>query len=287
MNFKKTIRIFLLDGEINGRLTCELSNWTGKAYKIPRNKIIASSDRSELLKAGVYMLFGKSEDDSYEGEAYIGESENIFERLKQHLKEKEFWYDSMAIISKDENLNKAHIKYLENKIFSIAENTKRFKIHNENIPAKPSISESESAEMDEFLSNIKILVNTLGYKIFDETASVSKEKKKSEIFYISATRGAKASGKSVSDGFLVFKNSEIAFSLTNSYPESMKRLRDKLMNENIIKKTNEKFLLSKDYIFSSPSTAATIVMGRSANGKTEWKLENGKTLQEVEEFSEE
>ncbi|NBU96883.1 MAG: GIY-YIG nuclease family protein, partial [Spirochaetia bacterium] len=121
MNFKKTIKIFLLDGEIDGRLTCELSNRTGKAYKIPRNKVNSSSDRPDLLKAGIYLLFGKSEDDSFEGEAYIGESENIYERLKQHLREKEFWYDSILIISKDENLNKAHIKYLENKLYITAD----------------------------------------------------------------------------------------------------------------------------------------------------------------------
>jgi len=282
MNFKKTIKIFLLDGEIDGRLTCELSNWTGKAYKIPRNKVNTSSDRSDLLKAGIYLLFGKSEDDSFEGEAYIGESENIYERLKQHLREKEFWYDSILIISKDENLNKAHIKYLENKLYITADSSRRYKLKNENVPTKPSISESESAEMDEFISNIKILVNTLGYKIFDETTVADEKLNETEIFYIEAVRGAKARGKSVSNGFLVFKGSEIAISIVNSFSESMKKLREKLINENIIIKDGDKLILEKDYIFSSPSTAAIIVMGRSANGKTEWKLKNGKTLQDIE-----
>ena len=282
MNFKKTIKIFLLDGEIDGRLTCELSNWTGKAYKIPRNKVNTSSDRSDLLKAGIYLLFGKSEDDSFEGEAYIGESENIYERLKQHLREKEFWYDSILIISKDENLNKAHIKYLENKLYITADSSRRYKLKNENVPTKPSISESESAEMDEFISNIKILVNTLGYKIFDETTVADEKLNETEIFYIEAVRGAKARGKSVSNGFLVFKGSEIAISIVNSFSESMKSLREKLINENIIIKDGDKLILEKDYIFSSPSTAAIIVMGRSANGKTEWKLKNGKTLQDIE-----
>ena len=282
MNFKKTIKIFLLDGEIDGRLTCELSNRTGKAYKIPRNKVNSSSDRPDLLKAGIYLLFGKSEDDSFEGEAYIGESENIYERLKQHLREKEFWYDSILIISKDENLNKAHIKYLENKLYITADSSRRYKLKNENVPTKPSISESESAEMDEFISNIKILVNTLGYKIFDETTVADEKLNETEIFYIEAVRGAKARGKSVSNGFLVFKGSEIAISIVNSFSESMKKLREKLINENIIIKDGDKLILEKDYIFSSPSTAAIIVMGRSANGKTEWKLKNGKTLQDIE-----
>ena len=108
----KTIKLFLIDGEPNGRITCELSNWTGKAYKIPRIKIKDSKDREDLKNPGIYLLFGKNE----EGKdlVYIGEAENIFSRLVQQLTQKDFWYEAIAFISKDENLNKAHIRYLEN-----------------------------------------------------------------------------------------------------------------------------------------------------------------------------
>ena len=89
MIFGKTIKIFLIDGEPNGRMSCELSNWTGKVYKIPRIKIKECGDRDDLISTGVYLLFGKDE----EGKdlVYIGEAESILKRLNQHLTQKDFW----------------------------------------------------------------------------------------------------------------------------------------------------------------------------------------------------
>ncbi len=112
MKFGKTIKLFLIDGESNGRMTCELLNWTGKAYKIPRQQVKSCSDRSDLTNPGVYFLFGK--DDIGKNIVYIGETESVQRRLVQQLTQKKFWTEAIAIISKDENLNKAHIKYIEN-----------------------------------------------------------------------------------------------------------------------------------------------------------------------------
>ncbi|WP_158701754.1 GIY-YIG nuclease family protein [Lentibacillus sp. Marseille-P4043] len=113
----KTIKIFLIDGEPTGRMSAELSNWTGKAFKIPRNKIRDSKDRPELNGTGVYLLFGK-DDEQYETEtAYIGEAEDVLKRLNQHLKEKDFWNEVIVLTNKDDNLNKAHIKYLEHHLY--------------------------------------------------------------------------------------------------------------------------------------------------------------------------
>ncbi|MCD6598566.1 MAG: GIY-YIG nuclease family protein, partial [Bacteroidales bacterium] len=210
--FGKTIKLFLIDGEPNGRMTCELSNWTGKAYRIPRILVRESSDRDELKNPGVYLLFGKNE----EGKeiVYIGEAEIIFDRLKQHLSQKDFWNEVITFISKDENLNKAHIKYLENRLFEKAQQTKRYIIYNNTIPTKSSISESDRAEMEEFIENIKLLTNTLGHKVFEEireTKTIKQEKQRT--FEIKATRGANAKGIPTSSGFVVFKDSEIATSI--------------------------------------------------------------------------
>ena len=111
MSYAKTIKIFLIDGDPNGRMSCELSNWTGKAFKIPRIKIKECVDRKELVSTGIYLLFGKSEDNI--DQVYIGEAESILKRLNQHLTQKDFWNETIVFISKDENLNKAHIKYIE------------------------------------------------------------------------------------------------------------------------------------------------------------------------------
>lgn len=279
--FGKTMKLFLIDGEPNGRMTCELSNWTGKAYRIPRILVRESSDRDELKNPGIYLLFGKNE----EGKeiVYIGEAETIFDRLKQHLSQKDFWNEVITFISKDENLNKAHIKYLENRLFEIAQQTNRYILDNNSTPTKSSISESDRAEMEEFIENIKLLTNTLGHKVFEEIReSKTIKQEKQRTFEIKAARGANAKGIPTSSGFVVFKDSEIATSIVNSLAESFKKLRKKFIDEQIVIEKDKKLVFSRDYEFSSPSTAAVIVMGRNANGLTEWKLSDGKTLKEFE-----
>jgi hypothetical protein len=279
MKFGKTIKIFLIDGDPNGRMSCELSNWTGKAYKIPRIKIKECTDRDDLMNTGVYLLFGKDE----EGKdlVYIGEAESILKRLNQHLNQKDFWNETIVFVSKDDNLNKAHIKYLENRLHDIAQLAKRYKIENSIIPTQSSISESDRAEMEEFIENIKMLVNTLGHKVFDEKREF-KPKQKHEIFSIKAARGADGQGEPSSDGFVVLKGSKAAATIVNSMTASFIILRQKLIDDGILVDKGDFYEFSDDYIFSSPSTAAVMVMGRNANGLTEWKQIDGKTLKDFE-----
>jgi len=281
MKFGKTIKLFLLDGDPNGRISCELSNWTGKAYKIPRIKIKDSGDREELNSTGVYLLFGKVEDQN--DQVYIGEAESILKRLNQQVTQKDFWNEAIVFISKDENLNKAHIKYLENRLHEIAKFANRYKIENSIIPTQSSISESDRAEMEEFIENIKLLVNTLGHKVFDDKREI-KTQQKQEIFIIKATRGADAVGEPTSEGFVVFKGSKASATTVNSISPSFLNFRQSLIDKGILKLNGDIYEFTEDYIFSSPSTAAVIVMGRNANGPLEWKLSNGKTLRDFETF---
>lgn len=285
MKFGKTIKLFLIDGDTNGRLTCELSNWTGKAYKLPRNLIKICTDRPEIQTTGVYMLLNKSADLSEKGQLYIGEAENIFNRLIQHVKEKDFWNEAIVFISKDDNLNKAHIKYLENRLYEIATSANRYELINNQRPTQSSISESDKAEMEEFLANILILVSTLGYNAFEQIRQADTKVQpdiEEDLFFITAARGANGTGKTTSEGFVVFENSQVADPITNSYPKTMQKLRNTLISEGVIVKENDKLIMKHDYLFSSSSSAAMIIMGRSANGLTEWKMKSGKTLQDFE-----
>ncbi|MCF8295902.1 MAG: GIY-YIG nuclease family protein [Saprospiraceae bacterium] len=285
MKFGKTIKLFLIDGDTNGRLTCELSNWTGKAYKLPRNSIKICTDRPEIQTTGVYMLLNKSADLSEKGQLYIGEAEDIFKRLTQHVKEKDFWNESIVFISKDDNLNKAHIKYLENRLHEIASSANRYELINTQKPTQSSISESDKAEMEEFLANILTLVSTLGYNAFEQIRQVNTKvqpDKEEDLFYISTVRGANGIGKTTNEGFVVFENSQVADPVTNSYPKTMQKLRETLISEGVIVNEQDKLILKRDYLFSSSSSAAMIIMGRSANGLTEWKMKSGKTLQVFE-----
>lgn len=280
MTLGKTIKLFLIDGEPNGRITGELSNWTGKAYKIPRIKIKDSNDREELQNPGVYLLFGKNEEGK--DQVYIGEAENIFKRLVQHLSAKEFWHETIIFISKDENLNKAHIKYLEKGLYETALKVNRYHV-NQNVPTKPSLSESDVAEMEAFMNNIKIIVNTLGHKVFEEKRETkTPQQRKKTAFFIKATRGADASGEPTSDGFLVFKGSYAAKEIVKSLTPSFRRFRDQMIENGAISEGEGCYIFTEDYVFSSPSTAAVIVLGRNANGLTEWKMKDGTTLKQFE-----
>lgn len=279
MAFSKTIQMYIFNGNPNGRIMCELSNWNGRVYKISRNELGAFSERPDSENTGVYFLLGKDENNV--DTLYVGEAEKMLTRLKQHLRDSLYWSDCIIVVSKDNLLNKAHVKFLENKFYRLAKTAGRSTVINNTIPTCSSISEYDEAMLLEFISNAKLLVNTLGYKIFDTIEDSSVKQMDDQImFYIQAARGADAKGVIVADGFAVLKGSVIATSTVPSMSESLIYLRSELMSKGII---DSKFHFSKDHIFTSPSLAAAIVMGRNANGRTEWKTSDHKTIKDIEE----
>lgn len=274
----KTIRQFLIDGQADGRWATELSNWTGKAYKIPRTYINQCTDRDDLSNTGVYFLFGRN-DETDEEQVYIGEAENIFNRLKQHLSEKDFWTECIVFISKDNNLNKAHIKYLENHLYILAKESKRYEVVNSNVPTEASISEMDRAEMEEFIDNMRLILGVLGHKILEP--SIKRKSDEKEILYILQDRsGIKASGKPISEGFAVLKGSKIADNVASSLSNSVIGKRQTLFDKGIV---DDNFTFTQDWAFTSPSLAAAIVVGYSINGRNAWKNKKGISLKEIEE----
>lgn len=273
----KTIRQFLIDGQADGRWTSELSNWTGKAYKIPRTYVSICSNRKDLNNTGVYFLFGRNDDTDAE-QVYIGEAENILNRIKQHLVEKDFWTECVAFISKDNNLNKAHIKYLENHLYLLAKESKRYEILNSNIPTESSISEMDAAEMEEFIDNMRLILGVLGYKILEPIVTRGNNKN-IPIYYLQDRSGASASGKPSSEGFVVFKDSVIAQNVASSLSQSAIDKRKILIEKKII---DQNYTFTQDWQFSSPSLAASIVVGYSINGRAVWKNKKGLSLKDIE-----
>lgn len=273
----KTIRQFLMDGVAEGRWVCELSNWTGKAYKIPRTYVNACRDRDDLNNTGVYFWFGNN-DNTDSKQVYIGEAENIINRIKQHVAEKDFWTECIVFISKDNNLNKAHIKYLENHLYLLAQNSKRYEILNLNIPSESSISEMDQAEMDEFIDNMRLILSVLGHKVLEP--SVEKIQGRNEsVFLLQDRSGIIASGKPTSDGFAVLEGSTIARSVASSLSQSILNKRQQLIDKSIV---DQNFTFTQDWSFSSASLAAAIVVGYSINGRVAWKNKKGVSLKEIE-----
>lgn len=274
MGYNKTIQMCIFDGNPNGRIMCELSNWNGRVWKISRSQLNEFSERDESNYTGVYFLFGKNSDN--DETIYIGEAEKMSVRLKQHLKE-DFWNDCVVVLSKDNILNKAHVKFLENSFYNIAKEANRSEIINTTIPTRSSISEFDESMLVEFIDNTKLLVNTLGYKSFER---FEHNHEKITLFSIVAARGANATGYLVPDGFVVRKDSLVAQSTAPSMSKNLIELRNRLITKGII---NDNFAFTSDYVFSSPSLAAAVVMGRNANGRTEWKTSDRQTINMLEE----
>jgi transcriptional regulator with XRE-family HTH domain len=204
----KTIKIFLIDGEPNGLKTAELSNWVSQAIVIPRNKLKEIKQRPECNKPAVYFLIGKGSEDALLPTVYIGEAENLWNRLSTHDSSKDFWQTAVAFVSKDNNLTKAHVRYLESRCLTIATQAKRFNLENGTVSALPSFSEADIAEMEEFLENLKLLLSAIGYPILQEV--ISKEQKNvSDPLFNCKGKGALATGSMTNDGFVVYKDSTV------------------------------------------------------------------------------
>lgn len=283
MAYGKAIELFLVNGTADSLITAELSNWNGKALKIPRIEV-AACNRDDIAQAGVYFLFCKEDDGS--DSVYIGEAENVKERLVQHIRdyqaEKEKYYWSTAVIFIGRDLNKALIRYLENRFVEIARACKRYKVLTKNTYRNTVMKESQVAVMEEFVDNVKILINTLGYKVLeplvqtDTDANVTEEEQ--DLFISSGS--VTASGKVTSEGFVVYKGSVVnAKTSAKSLTSSMVKLREKLFADGKVKDLTT----TEDILFSSSSAAADFIMGYSVSGPRTWKTKDGRSLKEIED----
>jgi hypothetical protein len=153
----KNLKIFLMDGIPNGRWMCELSNWTGKAFKIPRTYYKICKERQELRAPSLYFLFGHN-DDTGRPVIYIGETEDAIQRLGEHIQAKDYWTETIVFINKDDHLNKAHIKYLESRFYEITVTVNRYEIMNKKPPKRSLITEAEQDEIEHFIDQEKIIL---------------------------------------------------------------------------------------------------------------------------------
>lgn len=277
MNRPQTIQIFLPDGNPTSIKIADLTNRMVTAVLIPRNKLAEVGTRDEVRKYGVYFLFGGDEEKA-KPISYIGETEDCFDRIKTHNKTKDFWNYAVVISSKTNTFTKSHVKYLEYLCIKNANEIGRYDTDNQSAPAKPFITESMEADLLDNYETIKILLATLGFPIFEEIRKATA--KKSEILYCKGKLAA-AEGDMLDDGFVVFKdstaNKEESPSATSWVTETRKKLRD----SKILVESGNVLKFTEDYIFGSPSTAAATVLGRQANGWTEWKNKAGRAIDEL------
>ena len=274
----KTLITYLVAGDSFGVKTIELSNWIGKWIIIPRAKLSEIKTRAEVQSPAIYFLFGKNL--HQQNVVYIGEAENLYTRLSSHDSKKDFWELVVAFVSKDNNLTKADIKYLEARAVEKARQAKGFLLADSATPQLNNLPEYQRDTMEDFLDNIELLISFLGFPILTEV-KVSRLEAKNE--YMCKWPNAEGKGVYISEGFMVYKDSfckkEIA---TSSKWGWIENLQQEIKLKGVVEDMGESLRFREDYVFSSPSAAAWVILGRSANGWTEWKMENGKSLDEIE-----
>ena len=270
--YGKTIEMFLVDGNAEGVVTAELSNWNGKAIKIPRTEV-NDCTRSDIEGVGVYFLFC-TEDNT--PSVYIGEAENVLKRLKQHLlnykngSEPYFWTTAVAFVGSD--LNKALIRYLENRLVEIAKECGHDLILTKNT-YNTTLKESQIASMEEFIDNIKVLLSALNYRVLTP-APVAKD---NTVYLYCKGNGAEGKGFLSNGGFTVLTGSRVSDHIVDSFKTHGKnylKLRERLVEEGVITDN----LFSRNYEFSAPSAASAVILGRTSNGNADWRDITGTPL---------
>ena len=274
-----SIKIYLPDGTPDGLKIIEKSNWNGKGVVCPRSTFSGNKKRSEFPRTGIYILLGPSEQSDVPM-LYVGQGDPIKSRLDSHYAKKDFWTRTVFFVSKDDNLNKAHIGYLESKLITMATEAKRCVLDNQNCPTLPSMSEMDVADAEGFLDEILLCLPVLGINEFKK-AEANIRKKESRLFLKGPD--CQAEGMETPEGLVVFKGALARIGETSSIHKYMTDARENLLLRDIFKEEEGQYILTQDYTFSSPSTAAAIFLARNANGRTEWKSKQGKTLKEIQE----
>lgn len=286
MSQGRSLRLFLVDGTPNGLLTAEIMNWTGHVLTGPRSKLAELVQRPECSRTGVYFLIGPDPDSNLRSRVYIGESDDVAKRLKSHNRPeeaggKDFWERVCLVTSKDQNLTKAHVKYLESLLIGIAGNLGRCELVNGTAHEYISLPESDRADMAFFLEQIRTVLPVLGFDFLREltkpstpvTASTEAPITRSPHFTLEVPRyDISAQGQEVDGEFFVLKGSKARAEWVGT-ERGYQGLFKQLVDEGVLVANGAKHLVfSDDYAFSSPSAAAAVVCGRAANGRTSWLL---------------
>lgn len=270
----KTVITYLIDGDPSGAqyrfIDKKGSCWM---YIIPRTKLDVVNEFSGLDAPALYILLGETSDSK--PMAYIGQAENFKNRIKQHNSTKDFWQKAIAFISPSKSINKADVEYLEHLAIKTAKRVSTFNTdENKSVPSEPHLPPHQKAPMVDFFEEVVFLTSFFGCRLFEE-----KQVKGQVDIFTAKGKKCLSRGYFGDDGFVVLKGSRIEETLVKSCPIEKKR--NALLASYATLTEDGYYLLDSDLPPMSPSAAATICMGRNANGWIEWKNSEGKTLSDV------
>lgn len=287
----RSIRLYLVDGSPNGLLTAEIMNWTGHALTAPRSRLAELVKREECSRTGVYFLVGVDPDNNGRTLVYIGESDDVAQRLKQHNQPeekggKDFWERVCLITSKDQNLTKAHVKFLESHLIAIASSSGRCSLKNGTAHTYTTLPESDQADMAFFIDQIRIILPVLGLDFLHEppskiASSVSTKgaEEPTPSFELHVSKyNIKAKAQEI-DGDFVVESGSLTRGSWSGIRGGYEPLFNQLVEDGILERAdNQHMVFTRSHIFSSPSAAASVICGSSTNGRTKWTCtETGET----------
>lgn len=291
----KNINMFLMDGEVTGKIKCTLSNWTGVIYKIPRIQLGDLKSRDEMKQSGIYFLFGRDED-KQKDVTYIGQAttrkngEGVLLRIQEHTRDThaDYFNDVIILTTQNNSFGPTEISYLENKFTQLAKEAGRYIVKNGNDPNPGNVTEEKESELDEIVENTLMIIGTLGYRVFvPMTKKTSQDLTDNHSTYLYLKRKTKKSNKVIeatcertTEGFVVLEGSQVEIKDSPYLPASLKEMRQNLIASRVI----QDGVLKEKQLFSSPSYAAAFLLGMQTNGRTDWKDQDGRTLKELEEL---
>ena len=292
MPYGKSVRIFLPDATVTGIRHAEIVNRTGQTVACPRARLDELKHWPETAKPGIYFLFEARLGDS-KPLAYIGESENVADRLLTHDRKKEFWNDVVVFTSKDDNLTKSHIKYLESRLEASAKAADRYELENGNTPTLSSLPRAERDAMDELLEDIRLVLGTLGYPILEplvqpkiapsaSVAPLAPDTSADEELTFTV-HDLSARGVRTNEGFVLKTGSTASRTNSDSVSGKIVKMKEQLLADGRLVDNGDHLLLAEDILMSSSSYAAALIAGTARSGPQSWFAANGKSLKELEE----
>lgn len=293
MPYGKSVRIFLPDATVTGIRHAEIVNRTGQTVACPRSRLDELKQWPETAKPGVYFLFEARLGDS-KPLAYIGESENVADRLLTHDRKKDFWNDVVIFTSKDENLTKSHIKYLESRLEGLSKAADRYDLENGNTPTLSNLPRAEREAMDELLEDIRLVLGTLGYPILEPLIKAKPVPSSGSSTAISppalssgelsfSVHKLIAHGAQTDEGFVLKKGSTASKTNTDSLGGKIVKMKEQMLADGRIIDKGDYLLLAEDVLMSSSSYAAALIAGTSRSGPQSWFSADGKSLKEIED----
>jgi hypothetical protein len=277
MSHPYVLTMLFTSGDPDGIRVIENPNWSGRGLMFSRSDL-ADTTGQQIDSPGIYVLQGDDPDDEFGSQIYVGQSENVRNRLTQHQGDdaKDFWTDTIVFVSSSGALNRALISYLEGELISRAKKSKRAKVANGTQPSPPSLSAVDSAVAAGFLAEMLSILPVLGLDVFDEPTRSTSPRRQYEL----SSGGATALGEDRSDGFLVQRGATARKEVRDSLKPSSRRFRQQLITSGVMVADGDHYQLVEDYLFKSPSAAATILIGGHTNGRVEFKDEHGVTLKQ-------